>query len=305
MPNQYNWTAPTDWPSFDSPQADFKYSVLAIDVDHYGTQDFTNYPFGPFGDSRFGIGAFLFDNVPVEIRNMVLSQPDGETMYVKIDFEIRDIFQNTDLLTYEWKLSPSGTYQQALMAPPLIESVNGDGTFQPITVYWDIRNEPAFALTSAPQTIIFRITATDGNVIRSRESDPTLVMLNDEPLITSLPGQTAFKGQEYVYIPVAIDAQNDITSWDLIGAPIDMQFNSLTGAIRWTPQTESIDPLNLTLKVFDAKGTSDSQSWILRVSKAKVPLGRVAHFPTVTKDLLKTGMPQISIGGKNRRNIEL
>ena len=300
--NQFDWVAPTEWPAYDAPQADFNYSALGQGISIFGSQVFTNYNVGLFGEFRFGIGAFNFDNAPVELINLTLTQPDPVSYKVYVDFDFRDFYDNVNTFTYEWKLASGGVYKPALMTPPLLNSVTNQTELTHHTVFWDVRNEPDFAMTSAAQTIRFRITATDGSFTKVAETAPTIVFLNDAPLIVSFPPVLAYKNVEYAYSPVAMDMQNDITYWSLVGAPLGMQFDVYTGKITWTPQTETIDPLILSMTVHDAKGLFDSQSFVLNVVRQQVNLQPKTAFPTVVKNAFKTGGAQISLSSKNVRD---
>ena len=87
--------------------------------------------------------------------------------------------------------------------------------------------------------------------------------LNNPPVITSIPLETATVGEEYVYNVLATDPEGDDLTYTLITKPTGMTI-SIAGIINWIPTT--VGSFEVTVEVSDEK-SSDIQSFSITVSE--------------------------------------
>jgi len=97
----------------------------------------------------------------------------------------------------------------------------------------------------------------------------TINGVNDPPTITSTPVTTATQDEPYTYDVDASDVDaGDPLKFSLDVAPNGMTINSTSGLIEWTPTNAQVGPNGVTVRVEDAGGLSDTQSFAITVSGA-------------------------------------
>ena len=89
---------------------------------------------------------------------------------------------------------------------------------------------------------------------------PTPTPVNHFPKITSIPGDTAIVGVEYIYKVKATDPDGDVLTYSLITKPEGMVIVPATGVISWIPTEGQVGVGNFTVKVSDGK-LSDTQTF--------------------------------------------
>jgi hypothetical protein len=104
-----------------------------------------------------------------------------------------------------------------------------------------------------------------GNVGRSICTD------NMPPTITSQAPTEATVGVEYVYNPEAEDPDGDTLTWSLVNQPTDMNIDTSTGAITWTPPAGTTTSDLITLVVDDGFQGTDSQDFTITVGDGTNP----------------------------------
>jgi len=91
-------------------------------------------------------------------------------------------------------------------------------------------------------------------------------LLNNAPIIESLPSTTVKEGDTYTYSVEAIDPNNDTLSFLLITSPEGMTIDPSTGVITWIPTASQIGEHEVTIEVSD--GTkSATQPFTITVEK--------------------------------------
>lgn len=94
-------------------------------------------------------------------------------------------------------------------------------------------------------------------------TSPTPPPVNSAPNITSIPNLNATVGVLYVYEVKATDPDGDTLTYSILTAkPGDMDINSSTGKITWTPTAKG--NYDVTVKVSDGK-LSDTQNFTITV----------------------------------------
>ncbi|HEU4834353.1 MAG TPA: fibro-slime domain-containing protein [Pyrinomonadaceae bacterium] len=90
--------------------------------------------------------------------------------------------------------------------------------------------------------------------------------------------------QQYKYQVVAVDADNEPLVYSLLTAPQGMQINSATGLITWNPGINQVGTHNVVVKVADARGGFDTQSYTLTVvdPRNKAPIVNAGPDQTIT-----------------------
>ncbi len=89
---------------------------------------------------------------------------------------------------------------------------------------------------------------------------------NNPPVITSTPSTVVDEGDLYTYQVFANDPDNDTLTYLLTEAPGWLTINSNTGHVSGNaPKVSSEVDFNVTIKVSDGQGGSDTQSYVLTV----------------------------------------
>ena len=141
---------------------------------------------------------------------------------------------------------------------------------------------------NSPGTYVLRLTADDSQ-FRSSD-DVTLIvrsLIDGPPKIISTPvtqfitDPSASPLPTYAYVVVATDPENDPLEYMLTAFPAGMTIDSVTGAITWTPTQNDLGPHTVSVKVREASGQFDTQSYVLNVlTQASVsPLGTLVLSP--------------------------
>ena len=115
--------------------------------------------------------------------------------------------------------------------------------------------------------------ATDPTSLsHSDDATFTVTPLNDPPLITSAPITGATQGNIYQYQVTATDPDsNDVLTFSLTTSPGFLSINTQSGLITGTPAASDTGLHNVSLRVEDLAGSSDTQSYALNVLFSNSP----------------------------------
>jgi len=130
----------------------------------------------------------------------------------------------------------------------------------------------------APFSATITVSYTEKGVTKTDKMIVTVVLVvNHFPTITSIPGDTAIVGVEYIYEVKATDPDGDVLTYSLINKPEGMTIDFAT--ISWIPTEEQIGVGNFTVKVSDGQ-LSDTQSFGIIVSGELPPVNQspIASF---------------------------
>ncbi len=83
--------------------------------------------------------------------------------------------------------------------------------------------------------------------------------------------QSASPGQTYAYLVKAIDPDNDALTYSLTSMPGGMSIVPTTGQILWNPQASDVGSHDVTVRVEDGRGGSDTQSFTIDVLGNRPP----------------------------------
>lgn len=89
---------------------------------------------------------------------------------------------------------------------------------------------------------------------------------NTPPEIVSSAITTATKDEQYNYDVDATDADGDVLTYSLVTFPENMTINATTGLIEWVSNGDQVGDHEVTVRVEDGKGGSDSQTFTITVS---------------------------------------
>jgi RHS repeat-associated protein/uncharacterized repeat protein (TIGR01451 family) len=141
---------------------------------------------------------------------------------------------------------------------------------------------------NSPGTYILRLTADDSQFRSSDDVTITVRSLIDGPphIISSpitqfITDPSATPLPTYTYIVVATDPENDPLDYMLTTFPAGMSIDSVTGAITWTPTQNDLGPHTVSIKVREASGQFDTQTYVLNVvtQSSISPLGTLVLSP--------------------------
>ena len=108
-----------------------------------------------------------------------------------------------------------------------------------------------------------------GGLFDTQSFNIVVANVNDAPTITSTPVTSATEDAFYSYDVNASDPDvGDTLTFSLDTSPVGMSINSSSGLIAWTPTTGQIGNQSVTVRVEDASGASDMQSFLITVAPA-------------------------------------
>lgn len=105
------------------------------------------------------------------------------------------------------------------------------------------------------------------------------VVVNHPPTFISTPISAAQTGQTYAYAARALDPDTgDLLLYSLITAPVGMTIDG-TGLITWVPQISQVGVHPVTVRVRDLGGLSDTQSFVVTVTRLNRPPQILSQAP--------------------------
>ena len=102
-------------------------------------------------------------------------------------------------------------------------------------------------------------------------------LLNNAPVIESLPKTSVYLGDSYTYDLEAIDPNDDTLSYLLKTYPEGMNINSSTGLVSWTPIESQIGEHEVEIEVSDG---SKSTNQVFTITVEKVLLVSIEAVPS-------------------------
>jgi imidazole glycerol phosphate synthase subunit HisF len=93
-------------------------------------------------------------------------------------------------------------------------------------------------------------------------------VINNPPIITSIPVTTGTEGVQYTYDVDAEDADGDTPTYSLSVSPEGMAIDPATGLIQWMPSGAQSGSHDVAVEVSDGKGGTDTQSFTVTVEEA-------------------------------------
>lgn len=125
---------------------------------------------------------------------------------------------------------------------------------------------------TAPDSVLVAVRALDpsgeaGNQVFTLPVFPT----NNPPVFASSPITSVTVGNTYLYDAATDDLDAHAPVFALLGGPVGMAVNPLTGVVTWTPGPADIGQAPVTLGVSDGFGGSAEQSWTIDVFEDVTP----------------------------------
>jgi hypothetical protein len=196
---------------------------------------------GGSDDQSFTITVINVNDPPVITSTPVTTAKEGELYTYDVNATDPDA---GDVLTYSLTKSPSGM------------SIN------PATglIQWTPTEEQL-----DDNDVIVQVSDTSG---ATDTQDFTIVVVeagSNPPVITSTPITTGTVGVLYKYDVEATDDDDDPLTFSLTTFPEGMTIDAITGLISWTPSGIQAGSHDVTVKVSDGRGGSDSQSFTIKV----------------------------------------
>jgi len=111
------------------------------------------------------------------------------------------------------------------------------------------------------------VVVSDGELFA--EQNFTIIVSNiqnNPPVITSTPIKTATQEVKYSYDVNAADSDNDVLTYALLKNPQGMNIDNATGLITWTPNATQVNSYDVNVIVYDSKGASTLQWYVLTVA---------------------------------------
>ncbi|WP_445777224.1 Ig-like domain-containing protein [Shewanella sp.] len=130
------------------------------------------------------------------------------------------------------------------------------GTSSPITVT-GLTNGTAYT---------FSVTATNSAGTSSSSSASNSVTPSGAPVFTSTPILSVNQNEAYSYTLIASDTAEDVLTYSALTLPSWLSFNETTTSLTGVPSRDDVGSHSISLKVIDARGLSDIQSFTLVVN---------------------------------------
>lgn len=222
------WTGLISWPVSEVEPGQYAFSVKASDDK------------GAFDTQDFVVTVNMPDNYAPEIISTPVLNAE---IYTQYQYLVEAIDRDNDKLTFSLEQAPNGM---------MIDPVSG-------VIDW-----PVGADQTGQQLVV--VSVTDGKVSDKQSFNIEVIAPNNEaPTITSTPVLETVVGEYYQYLATATDPNSDPLSFSLIEAPAGMQINAQTGLIDFVSDSAQLGTHTVTVKVTDAPGLSDTQSFQLSV----------------------------------------
>jgi Putative Ig domain len=130
--------------------------------------------------------------------------------------------------------------------------------------------------SSAPASAgsAFGAPPTGSPVVSGAQTPPTTVTGDHAPQISGAAATTASVGQSYSFQPSATDADGDVLTFSISGAPNWVKLNSATGLITGTPTSADVGvDAGIVLQVSDGKATVSLAPFTITVAAAASSTG--------------------------------
>ncbi|RBW51404.1 putative Ig domain-containing protein [Marinobacter sp. F3R11] len=132
------------------------------------------------------------------------------------------------------------------------------------------------------QTVVVRVSDIQGE-FDEQVFTISVTNVNQAPRIVSNPETSATERESYSYQVQAIDPDfGDILSYQLINGPAGMELDSSSGLVSWIPQDGQAGVQVVTIRVADAAGEIDTQSFEVSVRERN-------HLPVISSEPVGEG----------------
>ncbi|SOB76055.1 PKD domain-containing protein [Marinobacter sp. LV10R510-11A] len=181
-------------------------------------------------------------NRPPEIHSSpIVSAVEGELYQYSVEATDPD---RRDRIEFNLQVAPSGM---------VIDANTGEIEWTPVNAQ------------VGQQTVVVRVSDRQGE-FGEQVFTVNVTNVNQAPRIVSSPESSATERQSYNYQVQAIDPDfRDTLSYQLLNGPQGMTLDSDSGLVVWTPQDGQAGIQVVTIRVTDAAGEADTQSFELSV----------------------------------------
>lgn len=183
-----------------------------------------------FTGGRFGIFNFSQSHTIFTVK---VSDLDGGNVYV---YDVDAVDPDGDEVSYRLIEAPEGA---------TIDETTG-------LIRWATQTEQV-----GRHPVVIEVEDEFGASIRQQYD---LVVLDEQPVITSDPLETAFLDEPYRYLVTALDPNpNDVLTFSLVSGPDGASMDPESGLLAWMPP--GVGSYDFTVRVTDTFGLSDVQSF--------------------------------------------
>jgi RHS repeat-associated protein len=186
-------------------------------------------------------------------------EDDSKTLFVDLATRNSGLFESqTPLLVGVKNISD-----------PTVSLVGIDGFMPDGTPYFNYTNQvPSGRLKPNENSNAPSIAFSNPNRKQFTFDLVFLSQLNQAPAIQTLPKIEAFPGKSYAYDVNASDPDSDTLTYSLLASPAGMAINATTGVITWQPSTANLGTALVSVQVFDGRGGSAIQDYVISVTPA-------------------------------------
>lgn len=270
----------------------YQYDVTAVDPDNNSISfSLTSPPSGMTIDPATGILTWTPASAQVGSAPIVITASDG--------------LGGTDTQTFDLPVVATATN-----APPTITSTPGQfgepgQQYQYAVIATDPNGDPlSYQLTAAPagmsitsgglitwtptaaevgsvQQVAILVSDTRGATATQTYGISVVSQIVDQaPVITSVPPTAAIVGNSLKYAATATDAASNVLLWSLDSAPAGMAIDPSTGVVVWQPQANQLGIQQVALRVTDEHGSYAIQNFSISVTSVYLPPNITSDPPT-------------------------
>lgn len=173
---------------------------------------------------------------------VIVSSPPTAIKLSGLTYQVIALDADNETLTYRLTDAPSG---MTISPTGLINWTPTSGQF-------------------GPHQVAIEVLDTRGG--RDSQSLTLAVFDNQDPVITGQPITTAQVNTAYSYQVKVTDSIDDLLSFKLMDAPVEITINASSGLINWDVTKSAYEQEPVTVGVFDGRGGMATQQFVIAVS---------------------------------------
>lgn len=226
----------------------------------------------PLATVRVDDGRHGFDSQNIVIAPTITPAKISGTVFSDLDGDGVRIAGEAGLAGRTVYLDQSRNYRRDPRERFVITDANGDYAFDNLAPGdYTVREESSInSRLTSPSGGFFEVNLSDGQVVPIKDfGNIESQAFNEAPNFTTTPPITAVVGRDFRYDAAASDANLDPLLFDILVGPDGMIVDPNTGVVGWTAAADQVSAHDVILRVSDARGGVDLQSFTVKATAAQ------------------------------------